>query len=530
VDGRRGFLKALAAVPLVRAIPPAFAEDGSRVVLAIGNNAYEASPLLNPVNDARAVGELFRTAGFRVDLQTNANLQTMAAAVERFGAAVRRSETRMAVFYYAGHGAQVDWKNYLLPVDAVVRNSGELKSRCLDLGTVLQHFAKAGDKTFIVILDACRDNPFGQGYRTEAKGLSQFDAPVGSLLAYATAPGNVALDGDGNNGLYTSNLVRELSVRGVRIEDCLKRVRLNVRLASQGAQIPWESTSLEGDVFIFPDPAKKLDEQEIERQFGEELANWNRIKGSQKIDDWVAYLKNFPDGRFSEVAQARLARLLATVERRTPDPGADKAKAVEIRPDRPVPSLFQPSANPYSAGTYPLGRDYSVGDMAVYRKSDQLTGLEEGVVTTTVTRVDRDNDWVDLNEGRYACDLLGNPIKSPQRVFDGPMQFYPVELQLGKRWRAHMAQTNQQGKRADVEFEVRIAAFEKISVPAGEFHAFRIEASGWNLTFGKRLERRFWVVPGLNFAVKIERNTYNRRGKPVETEREELLSLHQAGR
>jgi uncharacterized caspase-like protein len=106
-----------------------------------------------------------------------------------------------------------------LPVDADRRAAEHMKQRCVDLGLLLGKLSAAKDKTFIVILDACRNNPFGSGYKPEQKGLSQFDAPVGSLLAYATSPGNVASDGEGANGLYTENLVRELSRRNTRIED-----------------------------------------------------------------------------------------------------------------------------------------------------------------------------------------------------------------------------------------------------------------------------------------------------------------------
>lgn len=234
---RRELLKAALLASLPGLSWPVLAGGGTRCALVIGNDAYAQSPLRNPVADARAMDKLLREAGFTVQLETDAGLQAMGAAIDRFGAAARSSETEMAVFYYAGHGAQLDWRNYLLPIDASVRNTTELRQRCLDLGVVLHHFSQTRNKTFIVFLDACRDNPFGSTFQTANKGLSQFDAPVGSLLAYATAPGNVALDGAGGNGLYTANLVRELSLRGARIEDCLKRVRLNVRLASRGAQM-----------------------------------------------------------------------------------------------------------------------------------------------------------------------------------------------------------------------------------------------------------------------------------------------------
>lgn len=317
---RRGFIKALAAIPPALSLRPARgAEAGSpdpaRLALVIGNGAYAAAPLANPVNDARAVGALFGQAGFTVASHFDASRADMLAAIERFGAAVRRPETKQVVFYYAGHGAQLDWRNYLLPVDAVVERQEHMKQRCIDLGLLLGQLSAAKDKTFVVILDACRNNPFGSTYRPEQKGLSQFDAPVGSLLAYATSPGNVASDGDGQNGLYTENLVRELSRRGTRIEDALKRVRLNVRLASHGAQIPWETTSLESDVFIFDEGRKNPTEAELERMLEADVTEWTRIKSSKRVDDWIGYLRAFPNGRFAEIAQMRLARLLADAER-----------------------------------------------------------------------------------------------------------------------------------------------------------------------------------------------------------------------
>src|SRR5450759_1532744 len=257
---RRRFLQALAAMAPALSVRRSWAAsaDPSRVALVIGNSDYRSAPLLNPVNDARAMAGLFEQAGFTVAAHLDAKRADMLAAIERFGAAIRRPETRRVVFYYAGHGAQLDWRNYLLPVDAEVTTANEIKERCVDLGLLLGQLGAAKDRTFIIILDACRNNPFGNAYRPEQKGLAQFDAPVGSLIAYATSPGNVASDGSGKNGLYTENLVRELSMHGTRIEDALKRVRLNVRLTSRGAQIPWETTSLESDVFLFNDGQTKL--------------------------------------------------------------------------------------------------------------------------------------------------------------------------------------------------------------------------------------------------------------------------------
>lgn len=314
---RRRFLQALASMPPALALKRGWAAeaDPSRLALLIGNSAYRQVPLMNPGNDARAMATLFGEAGFTVDSRLDATRTDMLAAIERFGIAIRRPEIKQVVFYYAGHGVQLEWRNYLLPVDAEVDSAAQVRQRCVDLNQLLGQFGSAKDKTYIIILDACRNDPFGTAYRPEQKGLSQFDAPVGSLIAYATSPGNVASDGQGRNSLYTENLVRELSQRGTRIEDALKRVRLNVRLASRGAQVPWETTSLETDVFLFKENQKKLSDAELEKELEADIEAWTRIKASRKSEDWVAYLRDFPNGRFTEIAQMRLARLLAETEK-----------------------------------------------------------------------------------------------------------------------------------------------------------------------------------------------------------------------
>ncbi|HWP13485.1 MAG TPA: caspase family protein, partial [Ramlibacter sp.] len=228
------------------------AETGERIALVIGNSAYPGAPLANPQNDARAMGDLLRRAGFVVDQQLDTSHAELSHAVSRFGMAITNPKVKFGLFYYAGHGLQQEWRNYLVPVSADIRSADDVRNKTVDVSALLAYMDRAKGRSFLVILDACRDDPFAGTYRPPAKGLSQFDAPVGSLLAYATAPGSVAVDGDGANGLYTGNLLREFSVPGVRIEDAFKRVRLSVRMASRGLQIPWESTSLEEDLYLFP--------------------------------------------------------------------------------------------------------------------------------------------------------------------------------------------------------------------------------------------------------------------------------------
>lgn len=558
---RRTFIKALGAIPPAFSCNPGWTASGSpsRLALIIGNGAYRDAPLLNPVNDAKAVAGLFTRAGFAVDSHLNATRTVMLDAIERFSAEAKRPETKLVIFYYAGHGAQLDWRNYLLPVDALVETREQMKQRCVDLSLLLGKLSAGNDKTFLVILDACRNNPFGNSFLPEQKGLSQFDAPAGSLLAYATSPGNVASDGSSGNGLYTENLVRELSKSGTRIEDALKRVRLNVRLASHGEQIPWETTSLEDDVFLFNEGQRKLTESEMETLVELDVAEWTRIKSSHKIDDWIAYLRAYPNGRFAEIAQVRLTRLLMETEKQAPAasspatttlvpaaPAAAPDSAVKPtpRPELPqphttpaapkidiragvaLPGIFAPSANPFSKGRYPLGRIFTVGDIAIMRQTGLLTDVEKNTIKLRVTQVDYDQDRVEFNRGFLITDLMGNTVKTGAIEFDTPVQWTPAEFQLGKKWTAAFRRI-ENGKVSAVHFDMQIVKRETVTVIAGKFDTFKIEGRGWNTTLGKQREVRLWLVPGLNFPVMSENITHDKQSRLQKSERRELVSLLQ---
>ncbi|WP_172599988.1 caspase family protein [Sulfuricystis multivorans] len=522
----------------------------------IGNAAYRNAPLVNPRHDAQAMHGLLQSAGFTAELLLDASRQAMLAAIERFGrAALAGGE--LALFYFAGHGAQLDWRNYLLPVDAQIASSEALKNQCIDLGVVLDWLASARKahptQSFLIFLDACRDDPFGGSFRPSAKGLSQFDAPSGSLLAYATAPGATAADGEGNNGLYTGHLIRELGQTDVPLEAALKRVRLNVRLSSNGAQIPWESTSLEKEVFIMRD-GSRLSEEDIERRLAAELEQWQRIKTSKRPEDWIDFLRAWPGGRFAEIAQTRLDRLLAekataatasssiAPSAQTP-PSATSANDSTVIPESsddgqkvgiripPQVLAVMRQDNPYSAGRYPLGRRFSVDDVAVFRDSDILTGIEEGRRRLRVTRVDEENDRVEINGGRLLLDSLGNVVENQRFVALAPIAIYPAELQVGKRWTlAYLTQGKGQNK--DMEFSnqmsARIDRREWVETPAGRFNAFVIETQGWSRTSRGQIELKFtyWVVPGLNFLVREERIRRNPR-QLLETRRSELIAIRQ---
>src|SRR5690242_4210791 len=236
------------------ALPAHAAEEAraKRLALVIGNGAYADAPLANPLNDAADMARALEASGFTVIHRENASLRDMHLALREFGDKLGRRDT--GLFYFAGHGMQVRGHNYLLPVGADVAREDEVAFAALDLAAVMEKLDSAKNPVNIVILDACRNNPFGTRLAASAKGLAQVDAPPGTLIAFATAPGSTAADGGGRNGLYTQHLVGEIVRPNAPIEDVFKAVRVAVRTESKGLQIPWESTSLESR-FVFREAA-----------------------------------------------------------------------------------------------------------------------------------------------------------------------------------------------------------------------------------------------------------------------------------
>ncbi|MDD5175096.1 MAG: caspase family protein [Sterolibacterium sp.] len=284
-----------------------------RVALVIGNSSYPGSAALkNPANDATDVAGKLRRLNFNVTLKTNVGLKEMLRALTAFGDKVQQGSE--VLFFYAGHGMQVHGKNYLIPVDAEIKSEGSVSSEAVDVDQLLDKLAQA--RLSIVILDACRNNPFERRFRGSGQGLAQINAPTGTLIAYATAPGKVASDGEGRNGLYTSELLASMDVPGIRIEDVFKRVRSNVVRKSNEAQIPWESSSLTGDFFFMTTGVESAPAMQAASSPSDptavELAYWNGVKDSRDTDAFKAYLDQYPDGRFASLAKVRMRELSGT--------------------------------------------------------------------------------------------------------------------------------------------------------------------------------------------------------------------------
>lgn len=221
-----------------------------KTALVIGNGAYTSSPLRNPVDDATDITSMLKKLGFKVILKTNANQRTMKKSIRNFGKKLRNGG--VGLFYYAGHAVQVQGTNYLIPIGAQIESESDVEYEAIDTGRVLGKMEDAGNGLNIIILDACRDNPFARSFRTSEKGLARMDAPTGSILAYATAPGSIAADGTGRNGLYTSKLLKHMATPGLEIEKVFKKVRIDVLRSSNKKQVPWESSSLIGEFYFNP--------------------------------------------------------------------------------------------------------------------------------------------------------------------------------------------------------------------------------------------------------------------------------------
>lgn len=240
------FVSFLAATILF--LSPALAAAPVKTALVIGNSDYPGMALANPVHDATDIGRELEELGFQVTLLTNGTRRQMEEAVR--GLSKRLADGGVGLFYFAGHGIQVNGENYLIPVDADIESEADVRYEAVSAGRILDHLKLAGNQMNIIILDACRNNPFSRSMRSETTGLARMDAPTGSIMAYATAPGSVAADGEGRNGVYTKNLLRAMRTPGMDIYDTFMQVRRGVIKDTQGRQTPWESSSLIGKFYF----------------------------------------------------------------------------------------------------------------------------------------------------------------------------------------------------------------------------------------------------------------------------------------
>jgi len=309
---RRSLATALAAIALLCA---GMAQAETRLALVIGNGGYASRPLANPANDAGLIARALEAAGFQVTTKIDADQAAMKKAVIEFGRQLRASDS-VGVFYYAGHGVQIDGENYLIPVGADINDLEEVALNGVNLSDLLKAMERSGSRLNLAILDACRDNPFASATRSGARGLAPVSAPSGTLIAYATAPGHVALDGAGGNSPYTAALAEAIPLEGAPLEDVFRRTRRKVLEVTGGRQTPWEHSSLTGEFFFRPKtaaPEATARETANAPQPADarlaEIAAWQDVRTSDNAEALRKHQAAYPDGLFSELAALRLAKL-----------------------------------------------------------------------------------------------------------------------------------------------------------------------------------------------------------------------------
>ena len=223
---------------------------GKRIALVMGNANYKVRPLKNSGNDADDVSRSLKATGFEVIDVRDATLPQMRTAVRQFGDRLVNND--VGLVYYSGHGVEVKGRNYFIPVNADIQREDEIADQGLDVSLILEKMSTAGKGVNILIVDACRDDPFGRSFRSSSRGLAQMDAPRGTIIAYATSPGKVASDGDPRerNSPYTKHLVKAMQSPNKPIEQVFKEVRRAVQDETKNQQTPWENTSLSGDFFF----------------------------------------------------------------------------------------------------------------------------------------------------------------------------------------------------------------------------------------------------------------------------------------
>jgi hypothetical protein len=255
----RSLTPSLATLALLVLVVLASSEAGAegRVALVIGNGAYEGlERLRNPASDARLMTRTLRAAKFDVVEHLDADDRVMKRAIQDFGRRIAGAgRDTVSIFYYAGHGLQVNGLNYLIPTKARIQREGDVEIEAVEAGLALRQMEDAGSRVNIVILDACRNNPLPRGFRSLSRGLATVNAPQGSLIAYSTAPGSVSVDGEGVNSPYTQALAAALLEPGLTAEEVFRQVRVRVLKATRGQQVPWETSSLTGAFYFSPGAA-----------------------------------------------------------------------------------------------------------------------------------------------------------------------------------------------------------------------------------------------------------------------------------
>jgi uncharacterized caspase-like protein len=550
------------------------------------------------------MANIMRKLGFKVFDVIDGDKASMERAIDQMKDQLKGKQA-VAMLYYAGHGLQLDWHNYMVPVDVKLNSSADVPKQTIDIERVITTFKNSSTRMNIIVLDACRDNPFAD--KASGKGLAQLDAPPGTYLAFATAPGNVAEDGDesSGNGLFTQYLIKELQ-KPATIENVFKRVRLQVRQKSQGRQIPWDSSSLEDD-FAFNDGAKhtfnpedlireakeakekeerlkaeaeaakqrelkiaqdreaerlrlieakkiqeqqarekaeaesrererqlalaaeaerkkaqeaalalerakaaeaerlkaieeakvqaeldaKLRKESADKQFEIQKADWDKIKDSKNETDFYEFLKKYPNGLISELANFTLNQL--------------SKSQITIQPDR---SGIVQTANP---SRLLLGDSFKVivkngfDDQEVRSGSFSVDKIENGRVYVNLGK--KSEKVTSLNGDTYQSNNA-----TGRHSFDPPLGTFPsTDFFIGKKWTSRSIETFENGKSMWREDKFLVSSFESVNINGEVIPVYKVvdEATREDQT---KIKIFFWLHPNWGSPLRSETILINKKG------------------
>ena len=498
-----------------------------RIALVIGNSAYvSAPPLTNPSNDAKAMTNILKRLGFTVINVNDGTKEQMAAGIAQMQAALKGQQA-VGMLYYAGHGLQQNWRNYMVPVDIKVGRSMDIPKQTIDVDSVIEAFKMAGTRMNIIVLDACRDNPFGD--KTSNKGLAQIIAPPNTYIAFATAPGNVAQDGTekSGNGLFTEYIIKELQ-KPAPIEDMFRRVRLQVRKQSNGTQIPWDSSSLENE-FAFNDGAKhtfnpddlaketRAQAEEAAKQFkalknedkaaafAQQKADWDKIKDSKNADDFYAYLNKYPTGLISQQATFRLNQLA-------------ESKVI-----------VQPLKN--GIVQTPNEKRFRVGDEWKFVSKDNLTGkITEGA--NNVERIENGLVYIKHPSGNYIIRTEDGAQLTGVNTVDGYIKWDPPEVrqpggifEVGDKWVSESILTIGSGWSSPRKTNGKVVSIEDLTIGGQIIKTYKVEASSFNYGDGSEVFMQGWYQPGFGIPLKAVYELRERRTGLTRSTTTELTSF-----
>jgi uncharacterized caspase-like protein len=391
----------LRVIPLLAALAaavmswPAQAQD--RVALVIGNSKYiNANGVPNAVNDARVMARALRDIGFVVGDGYDLARDSMERQIREF---LRKSESaRVALFFYAGHGLQVDGRNYLLPVNAKLEAASDLGFETIGLDNILESL-DGTSRTNIIILDACRNNPFAQSFAsrlgagrsvTVLSGLAGYsNLGTGTLIAFSTAPGAVALDGTGSNSPFTKALARHVRTPGLEVRQMLTRVRADVAAETRGKQIPWDNSSLLGEVYLAgpgrPEPQRLDVSPPVPTPAADEIL-WEAIKSSSVAAVFEEFVNRFPASPHAREARGRADELKKADERKKsevamlpPAAGAQIGKLVTAPANAPIASFTRHNGGwsvAFSFAEPVTGISWRLGEAGIFRETGFMDAFD----------------------------------------------------------------------------------------------------------------------------------------------------------